>query len=124
MPVLRSKLKGFVGVNVLALALFSLGIVIAYQYSPPASPQSIVLSHAINNDSGSIGMSGSHSLVTDICVGIVFLVLLVGRKFFLKNRTWSLCVANQLTHWRAFSFTRPPNLRYALTLPQLGVLRI
>jgi len=101
-----------------------MGIVIAHQFNPDASSQSIILGHSIGDNSGSIGVSGPHLLMTNICVDIVFLVLLIGRRFFLKNRIWALGIANQLTHWRAFSFTRPPNLKFALTLPQLGVFRI
>lgn|GEM_PF-6636797 len=121
MLLLRSKLKRFVGVNVLVMLLLSLGTSIAHQSVPDVSSQPVVFIQAIGNVSSAVG---SHSLACDICVGVVFLVLLVGRKIFLKNRIWTLGVTNQLSHWRAFSFTRPPNLKFALTLPQLGVFRI
>lgn len=121
MLLLRSKLKRFVGINVLVMLLLSLGTSIAHQSFPDVSSQSVVLTQAIDNISTAVG---SHSLVCDICVSVVFLVLLVGRKIFLKNRIWTLGVTNQLSQWRAFSFTRPPNLEFALTLPQLGVFRI
>lgn len=124
MFLLRSKLKQFVGVNVLALAMVSLGITVAYQCNSNISTQTMLLDYSKATHINSSGTIGSHSPVTNVCAGVVLLILVFGRKLTLKKITWHSSKAYKLFHWCAYSFTRPPNLKFALTLPQLGVLRI
>ena len=124
MPIARSKLMRYSGPSLLILTLFSMGTTITHQFNSNVSTQTMVLNHSNETHLNSIGVIGTHSPVTNVCIGVVFLILIFGRKFVLKNRIWPLSEASQLTHWRAFRFTRPPNLKFALTLPQLGILRI
>lgn len=104
--------------------MVSLGVTVAYQCNSNISTQTMFLDHSKAIHFNSIGTIGSHSPVTNVCAGVVFLILIFGRKLTLKNRTWHLSKANRLFQWRAYNFTRPPNLKFQLTLPQLGVLRI
>ena len=108
----------------LILALFSVSMTTAHQFNSNISTQTMVLNHSSDTHLNSTGTNGAHSPMTNVCVGVIFLILIFGRKFVLKNRIWPLSEASQLTHWRAYSFNRPPNLKFALTLPQLGILRI
>ena len=67
---------------------------------------------------------GSESLAAKVCAVTFFLVLLVGRKYFVKIiiRVDSL-VNRQLMRLYNFIF-RPPNIKNSLSLSQLGVIRI
>ena len=112
------------GLSLLILALFSMGMTSAHQFNSNISTQTMVLNHSNDTHVNSTGTNGAHSPMTNVCVGVIFLILIFGRRFVLKNKIWPLSEASQLTHWRAFSFNRPPNLKFALTLPQLGILRI
>ena len=114
----------YLSLSLLILTLFSMGITITHQFNSKDSTQTLVLNHPKDAHLNSSGVIGTHSPMTNVCVGVIFLILIFGRKFVLNNKIWPLGEASRLTHWWAFRFNRLPNLKFALTLPQLGILRI
>jgi hypothetical protein len=105
---------------VLLISLISTGMVVAHQCHQ-ASTQ--VATHAQHDEPTSSATSNS-SLLTDFCIGVTFLVLLLGGKFWLRKKVtrWLVQVDSQIQDLRRF--VKPPNLVFALTLPQLGISRI
>jgi len=105
---------------VLLISLISTGMVVAHQCHQ-ASTQ--VATHA-HHDEPTSSVTPSSSLLTDICIGVTFLVLLIGGKFWLRKRvsSWLVQAFSQIKDLR--HFVKPPNLVFALTLPQLGISRI
>lgn len=105
---------------VLLISLISTGMVVAHQCHQ-ASTQ--VATHAHHDETTSSPTPDS-SLLTDICIGVTFLVLLLGGKFWLRKRcaSWQTQIHVQVKNLR--SFIKPPNLAFALSLPQLGISRI
>lgn len=69
------------------------------------------------------GVFGS-PLMGEICAGVFFLVLILGRKFLLK--IFALSARFPVQRYRSFADYSPgaARLRTALTLPQLGICRI
>lgn len=105
---------------VLLISLISTGMVVAHQCHQ-ASTQ--VATHA-HHDEPTSSVTPTSSLLTDICIGVTFLVLLLGGKFWLRKKVtrWLVQVDSQIKDLRRF--VKPPNLVFALTLPQLGISRI
>ena len=70
--------------------------------------------------SGAIGSS----LMGELCAGVFFLVLILGRKFLLK--IFALSTRVPVQRFRSFADYSPgvARMRAALTLPQLGICRI
>jgi hypothetical protein len=88
------------------------------------------LAHAVAPVSGGVlaesvglGVLGS-SLMGELCAGVFFLVLILGRKFLLK--IFSLSTRVPVPSFRSFTQFSPgvARMRAALTLPQLGICRI
>jgi hypothetical protein len=69
------------------------------------------------------GVLGS-SLMGELCAGVFFLVLILGRKFLLK--IFALSTRVPVPSFRSFTQFSPgvARMRAALTLPQLGICRI
>jgi len=105
---------------VLLISLISTGMVVAHQCHQASSQ---VATHA-HHDEPTSSVTPNSSLLTDICIGVTFLVLLIGGKFWLRKRvsSWLVQAFSQIKDLR--HFVKPPNLVFALTLPQLGISRI
>ena len=115
------------GFSLVLVFLFS-GFVLANQCQASSAINSatssinIIHSHDGNPLDSSVG--GSSKLITDVCVGITFLVLFAGRKLLLhKRKFWSNCRFELVTFF-TLKFTRYSNLVFTLSRPQLGVFRI
>ncbi len=128
MGELRTRVaKISLGFSLVLVFLLS-GFVLAHQCQANASINSatsainILHSHNVNPLDSSFG--GSPHLITDVCVGITFLVLLAGRKLFLHQRKFGYNYRFKLTTFLALKFTHHPNLLFTLSRPQLGVFRI
>lgn len=59
-----------------------------------------------------------------MCAGAIFLILFIAQKYLFNVKFSRLFSDRKLVFWRAFSFMHPPNLKFALSLSQLGVIRI
>ena len=105
---------------VLLLSLISTGMVVAHQCHQESVQ---VATHSHHQDTAKSDPS-TGSLLTDICIGVTFLVLLIGGKYWLRgNRpTWRISRNVSIKDLRGF--IKPPNLAFNLSLPQLGVCRI
>ncbi len=105
---------------VLLISLISTGMVIAHQCHQ-ATAQVVTHTH---HDEPTNSVAPNSSLLTDICVGVTFLVILLGGKFWLRKRVNQLRVEFIAQVKDLRSFIKPPNLVFALSLPQLGISRI
>ena len=104
------------------ISLFSTGAVIAHNCHNEAQSPIVHMEHEQSSHSEA-GNSGSN-LLNDICFGIIFFALLFGGKYLLLRRR----VRNLdrlLGFWNlSLKYLRPPDLTFALSLPQLGISRI
>jgi hypothetical protein len=133
-----SPLSKAAGVLAIVIALLSAVFVIAAQCHNNQSSSVVAASshhhdgaaHASAHVSGGVlaesvgsGAIGS-SLMGELCAGVFFLVLILGRKFLLK--IFALSTRVPLQRFRSFADYSPgvARLRAALTLPQLGICRI
>ena len=105
---------------VLLVTLISTGMVVAHQcHQEPVQ----VAAHG-HHEQPVNSEAPSGSLMTDICIGVTFLVLLVSGKYWLRKRVNQLRVELIAQVKDLRSFIKPPNLVFALSLPQLGISRI
>jgi hypothetical protein len=106
----------------LVISLFSTGAVIAHNCHTEAQNPIVHVEHdhLAHSEAG----SASNNLISEICIGIIFFTLLFGGKYLLRHRRAGSI--NQLFgFWNhSLKYLRPPNLTFALTLPQLGISRI
>lgn len=115
------------GFCLVLIFLFS-GLVLAHQCQASESINSATSS--INNlhtdDMHPMGSSlaGSNLIITDVCVGFTFLVLLAGRKIFQHKRKFDFYFRLEFTRFIALKFTHYSNQVFTMSLPQLGVFRI
>jgi hypothetical protein len=119
----QSKIARLASIFALLFALLSAGAVVAHQCHSESAAVSTQAHHTQHSDDGTAQAEGS-SLLGDICVGIVFLALVLGSRFLLKTKVrkaWQISPAGAST---LRHFSEPPNLIYALTLQQLGLSRI
>lgn len=105
---------------VLLLSLLSTGVVIAKECHSTITQSSQHLSHH-HSESDAGTPSG---LLTDICVGVTFLTLLIGGRFLLRIGKIKGIIKNSTAIKLMSQFIKPPNIRNALTLTQLGLCRI
>lgn len=127
----RSVLTKVVGAALIFLTLVSTVVVVAKAcHDQPAAEVPVVASavHASHGDHhhappATQGMASS-SLLTEICVGIFYLVLLLGGKFLLKitHRSYKEKVSSVKVGLIAFH--RKHSFNLTLSLPQLGIYRI
>ncbi|CAB4535605.1 unannotated protein [freshwater metagenome] len=76
--------------------------------------------HSTHSEAGSAGSN----LLNEICFGIIFFALLFGGKYLLLRRR-ARNLDRLLGFWnQSLNYLRPPNLTFALSLPQLGISRI
>lgn len=120
----RSKIAKFSGILAITLAVFSTGFAVVQQCHAQSVATSITTQHDHNAPAGTHGALSSQSLLTDVCLGVFFLVLIVGRKYLLEQRKSVGNFSRALSWRRVFTFIPPPNLTFSLSLPQLGVIRI
>jgi predicted cobalt transporter CbtA len=127
----RGLLTKVVGAALIFLTLVSTVVVVAKAcHSQPVAEIPVVATavHASHGDHhhappATQGLANS-SLLTEICVGIFYLVLLLGGKFLLKisqdtikEKVFSLRVG-------LIAFHRKHSFNLTLSLPQLGIYRI
>jgi len=127
----RSVLTKVVGAAIIFLTLISTVVVVAkacHKEPTAAIPVAASAIHASHGDHhhappATQGIA-SRSLLTEICVGIFYLVLLLGGKFLLKitHRTYKERVSSLKVGLIAFH--RKHSFNLTLSLPQLGIYRI
>ena len=127
----RSVLTKVVGAALIFLTLVSTVVVVAKAcHDQPAVEIAVVATavHASHGDHhhappATQGIASS-SLLTEICVGIFYLVLLLGGKFLLKitDRSYKESVSSLKVGLIAFH--RKHSFNLTLSLPQLGIYRI
>jgi Ulp1 family protease len=112
------------GALAISLALFSAGFVMVHACHADQSSHGSVSSHHQADEAASTIFTSDNSLVAKVCSATFFFVLIFGRKVKLKkiNRL-RLELVSQST-FRVASLRSPPNLKYALSISQLGVIRI
>ena len=123
-PALKLKSLRFVGIGVLTLFLLAMSLSFAHQDHSYSTSHSGVISSAATGFSHELNQFGPNSLVTDVCIGALFLVLIVCRKYLYGKISTHSGLAGKIDRLRLMKFTRPPNLVLRLSLPQLGVFRI
>lgn len=124
MPTLKFNSLRFAGIGVLALFLLTMSLSFVHQGHSYSTSHSDVSSSAATESSLQINQVALDSLVTDVCIGAIFLVLFVYRKYFHGNIFSPSGLTGKIDRLRLMKFTRPPNLVLRLSLPQLGVFRI
>ncbi len=127
----RGLLTKVVGAALIFLTLVSTVVVVAKAcHNQPAAEIPVVATavHASHGDHyhappATHGIASS-SLLTEICVGIFYLVLLLGGKFLLKitDRSYKESVSSLKVGLIAFH--RKHSFNLTLSLPQLGIYRI
>ena len=112
------------GALAIVLAIFSAGLVVIHACHTEQSTQVSVTAHHETGVLSDSKIISTESLAAKVCAVTFFLVLLAGRKYFVKRivRLDSL-INTQLSHLVNY-FYRPPNVKNALSLSQLGVIRI
>jgi hypothetical protein len=112
------------GALAIILAIFSAGLVFVHVCHTEQPTHSSTSSHHDESVVPKGQIIGSESLAAKVCAVTFFLVLLAGRKYFVKIiiRVDSL-VNRQLMRLINFVY-RPPNIKNSLSLSQLGVIRI
>lgn len=124
MPALKLKSSRFLGIGVLTLFLLAMSLSFMHQGHTYSTSHSDVSSSAAAGSSHELNQVVLDSLVVDVCIGAIFLVLIVCRKFFHGKIFSPSGLAGKIDRLRLMKFTRPPNLLLRLSLPQLGVFRI
>jgi hypothetical protein len=120
----KSLAAKYSGALALVLAIFSAGIVVIHACHSEQSTHasSAAHHHEVINSSGEIVGAGDFG--AKICAATFFLVLLVGRKYLIKRaKKLDSQINSQLLRLRT-TLHRPPGIKYALSLSQLGVIRI
>jgi hypothetical protein len=112
------------GALAISLALFSAGFVMVHACHTDQSSHESVSGHHQADEAPLTIFTSDNSLVAKVCSATFFFVLIFGRKVKLKkiNRL-RLELVSQAT-FRVASLRSPPNLKYALSISQLGVIRI
>ena len=112
------------GALAISLALFSAGFVMVHACHADQSSHESVSGHHKADEAASAIFTSDNSLVAKVCSATFFFVLIFGRKVqFKKIYLLRLKLVSQAT-FRVASLRSPPNLKYALSFSQLGVIRI
>lgn len=120
----RSVATKYSAIMALTLAIFSAGFVVVHSCHSDQVKESAATGYYEFKDKSVSTIVSGNSFVANISSAIFFLVLLAVRKYVFK-RNPRLIQQVKLQIFRLRSVTqRPPNIRYALSLPQLGVIRI
>jgi len=123
-PTLKFKSLRFAGIGVLTLFLLTMSLSFVHQGHSYSTSHSNFSSSAATGSSLEINQVALDSLVTDVCIGAIFLVLFVYRKYFHGKIFSPSGLTGKIDRLRLMNFTRLPNLVLRLSPPQLGVLRI
>lgn len=124
--LLRNKqISKYVGVLVLVLGVLFFGASVVGQCSSVSQVSAIDIAHPTHGyDLSPLSGTLQHnSHIVGACFGFVFLILMVGRKYYLAadKRNWSQA---RISHFLFKpNLPRPPSLVFALSLSQLGVSR-
>ena len=124
MPALKLKSLKFVGISLLTLFLLTMSLSVVHQGHSYSTSHSDISSSATVGSSLELNQVTLDSLVTDVCIGAIFLVLIVCRKYAHGKIFSPSGLTGKIDRLRLLNFTRPPNLVLRLSLPQLGVFRI
>jgi hypothetical protein len=112
------------GALALILAIFSAGLVVIHTCHTEQSTQVSVTGHHQTGVLSESKIISTESLAAKVCAVTFFLVLMAGRKFFVKRVVrLDSQIYTQLSRFFNYIY-RPPNLKNALSLSQLGVIRI
>jgi hypothetical protein len=123
-PELKLKSLRFVGIGVLTFFLLAMSLSFVHQGLTYETSHSEVNSSAATGFSQELNQVAPNSLLTDVCIGAIFLVLIVFRKYFHGKISTQSGLAGKIDRLRLMNFARPPNFVLRLSLSQLGVLRI
>ncbi len=124
MPTLKFKSLRFAGIGVLTLFLLTMSLSFVHQGHSYSTSPSDFSSSAATGSSLELNHVSPNTLVTDVCIGAIFLILFFGRKYFHGKIFTPSGLTGKIDRLRLMNFTRPPNLVLHLSLPQLGVFRI
>ena len=120
----RSLTSKYSAILALTLAIFSAGFVVVHACHSDQLTQSTAIGSFEFTDKTASAVTGKSSFAANICTAIFFLALLAIRKFVMKKNTKFIEQA-KLQVLRLRSVTqRPPNSLSALSIFQLGVIRI
>lgn len=123
-PALKLKSLRFAAVGFLTLLLLAMSFSFVHQGHSYATSHSDVSSTAATGSSHGLNQVAPDSLLTDVCIGAIFLVLFVFRKYFHGKISTHPRFESKIDRLRLMNFAPPPNSILPLSLPQLGVLRI
>lgn len=108
----------------LTLVIFSAGFVVAHAcHSDRVAQSTLVGLHEITDRSAS-GAVDTNSFAAGICTAVFFLALFASRKYLLKEITNLAHQTKSHFFFLRSILQRPPNAGRALSLFQLGVIRI
>lgn len=133
-----SALTKVVGAALIFLTLISTAVVVAKSCHDEQKPvvAAATSTHASHGDhvhtppanSGNAPISAqgvlNSGLISDICTGIFFLVLILGGRFLLKNHFNTLGSKVAALNSTTAAFRSKVALNLTLSLPQLGICRI
>lgn len=121
--MMKSRGVRLFGILAILVATFSSGLVLAHQCHDQIST-AINQTHSHTDVNLIAAVGGHNSVLDEVCVGIFFLVLLVGRKYLIRQKfNYGQSIMQAVRQGIAFC-ARPPNLVFALTRSQLGIFRI
>lgn len=120
----KSLARKYSGALALVLAVFSAGFVVVHACHSDQVTQTSATGYHQTSEPTSGSVIGSGSVIAKVCTAAFFLVLLVGRKYLLKRSRGALILFKSHIFLLGSVIQRPPNLKYALSISQLGVTRI
>jgi hypothetical protein len=134
----RSMLTKLVGAALIFLTLVSTAVVVAKSChdEPISVAAATTVAHASHGDhvhtppanSGKAPVAAqgvlNSGLISDICTGIFYLVLILGSRFLLKNRFTSFRDKVAALYSVVSIYRAKAVLNLTLSLPQLGISRI
>ena len=122
MLMLRAPYLKVLGAFAILFAILSAGFMVAEQCHIQSPLSTLSVTHSHGNDLQTGGQP--HSLLSDICTGAFFLVLILGAKNLVNRALDRGYFKTSYLFERVLKFLRPPNLTFTLSRPQLGTYRI
>jgi len=120
----------FVGAAIIFLTLASTVVVVAQSchQSQSSAVAAVDTTHADNgghyhSPPSTEGLTSS-GLLTDICTGIFYLVLIIGGRFLLRNSQNRFREKILVFNSHIYAFRQRVKFNLTLSLPQLGICRI
>ena len=120
----KSLAAKYSGAMALILVIFSAGFVVAHACHAGQVSQASATGHHQASEQSSGSITSGNSLVANVCTATFFLVLLASRKYLLKKSRALLLQVKSQIFLLGSVMPRPPNIKYALSLSQLGIIRI